>query len=249
MKTTLMLICLLLTVQSAPAQKNGCVNPSVQWTINPIYVDGVTSNAIQGDGAPYVDGQPGVTAVIYVCSGSYDATLLLGHGRTLTFSFTRLLASNSYTPSWALSGSTASGTGFLNVRNILFVPAGTDRNQEYTFTTAFGANPPQGDGFRMVNPSTDAPVGNFGAALVNSPYPNSLVIIHHCPAGANTTACPNTMHETWFAYPDPNPTASGVGQSGNPIAQVGTIVATVKNNQVNAGEFGMPFYFKISLVN
>lgn len=138
MRTTLILIALSLAAQGAPAQKNGCVNPSIQWTINPMYVDGVTPNAIQSDGLPYIDGQPGVTAVIYVCSGSNDATLLLGRGRTLSFSFARLLASNQYTPSWALSGSTASGTGFLNVRDVLFVPSGTDRNQEYTFTTWFG---------------------------------------------------------------------------------------------------------------
>src|SRR5215469_8310291 len=156
MKTTLMMVLLSLAAVGAHAQKKGCVNPPIQWSINALYVDGVTPNAIQGDGSPYIDGQPGVTAVIYVCSGSNDATLLLGHGRTLSFSFARLLASNSYTPSWARSGSTASGTGFLNVRDILFVPQNTDRNHEYTFTTWLGSNPPQGDNFRMAasNPQT-----------------------------------------------------------------------------------------------
>jgi hypothetical protein len=247
MKTTLMLVFLSLAIQSAPAQKSGCVNPSIQWTINPIYVDGVTSNAIQGDGSPYIDGQPGVTAVIYVCSGSNDATLLLGHGRTLSFGFARLLASNSYTPSWALSGSTASGTGFLNVRDILFVPQNTDRNHEYTFTTWLGSNPPQGHNFRMAAPNPQT--GLTGGGPTNSPYPNSPIVVHHCPANTNTTTCPNITNETWFAYPDPNPTASGVGQTGLPITQVGTILASSKNTEVNAGQFSMPFYFTISLLD
>jgi hypothetical protein len=247
MKTTLILALLSLAPMCAPAQKNSCTGPSIQWIINPIYVDGFTSNAIQGDGSPYIDGQPGVTAVIHTCSGTNDATLLLGHGRTFSFSFARLLASNSLTPSYARSGASASGTGFLNVRNILFVPPGTDRNQEYTFTTWFGSTPPQGDNFRMAGSQPQAPQSEPGAA--NSPFPNSLIVVRHCPAGANTATCPNITHETWFAYPDPNPTASGVGQTGLPITQVGTLLVNSKGALVGGGEFSIPFYFTISLVN
>jgi hypothetical protein len=250
MKTSLMLILLSFALQTAEAQKSGgCVNPSIQWTINPMYIDGTTPSAIQGDGSPYIDGQPGVTALIYVCSGSFDATLLLGHNRTLSFDFSRLLASNSNTPSWALNGGTQSGTGFLNVRYILFVPAGTDRNHEYTFNTWLGSNPPQGGNFRMANPSPDPPLTGGGGAFVNTPYPNSLIVVHHCPANSNTATCPNITHETWFAYPSPNPTASGVGQTGLPITQVGTLLTTAHGSQVNAGQFSMPFYFAISLLN
>jgi len=249
MRTSLTLILLSVAVQSGAAQKPGCTDPGIQWIINPVYIDGTTTNAIQGDGAPYVDGQHGVTARINVCSGSYDATLLLGSPRTLSFNFSGLLASNSYTPSWALSGSTETGAGFLNVRDLWFVPAGTDRNQEFTFTTWFGSNPPAPGtpNFRMAAPSPQTTLA--GAGPVNSPYPDSLIVVHHCPANTNTSSCPNILHETWFAYPDPNPTAPGVGQSGGPITQVGALLLTVKGSQVNGGEFSMPFLFTLSLLN
>lgn len=250
MKTTLMLICLSLALPAVYAQKtHGCTDPGTQWILNSLYVDNTTANAIQGDGSPYVNGQSGVTAVINVCSGTTDATLLLGSPRKLSFSFAGLLASNSYTPSWALSGSTETGTGFLNVRNIFFVPAGSNRNLEYTFTTWFGSNPPAPGtpNFRMAGPSPQAPQAGAGGD-VNSPYTGSLIVVHHCPAGANTSTCPNIVHETWFAYPDPNPTASGAGQTGLPIAQVGTLLVSNKGGSINGGQFSMPFLFTISLL-
>ena len=250
----ILLITVAFVAQAAQAQKNGgCTNPAIQWIINPIYVDGATPNKIQGDGSPYIDGQSGVTTRINVCSGTFDATLLLGNrGRVLSYDFSGLLASNSYTPAWALSGSTVTGAGFLNVRNIWFVPSGSNRDEEYTFTTRLGSNPPVSSGspdFPMANPSPDAPssIPNV-LALSNTPYPDSLVIVHHCPANTNTAACPNIVHETWFAYPDPNPTASGVSQTGRPITQVGNLLVTVRGSKVNAGEFSMPFSFTISLL-
>jgi len=249
-----LLFTLVAIAQLASAQKGGkCADPSIQWTINPMYVDGITPSAIQGDGAPYVDGQSGVTAVINVCSGSYDATLQLGKGRTFSFSFAKQLASNSNTPSWALSGSTESGTGGFDVRNLFFVPSGSNRNLEYTFTTRSGSTPPApgSPDFTMTNPAPEAPssVPNL-LAIANVPYNDSLVIVHHCPAGTNTATCPNITHETWFVYPDPNPTASGTGQTGLPITQVGTLLTVSHNgSEVNAGEFSMPYYFTISLLN
>jgi len=243
MKTPLTLICLSLIVPCLYAQAHGCTDPGTQWIINPVYIDGTTINAIQGDGAPYVNGQSGVTALIQICSGTTDATLLLSKSRSVSFSFAKLLASNSNTPSWALSGSTVTG-GFLNVRDIFFVPAGSDRNQEYTFTTWLGSNTSNAN-LRIAGPSPEAP--QAGAGPVNTPYPNSLIVVHHCPANTNTSTCPNIVHETWFAYPDPNPTASGVGQTGLPITQVGTLL--VGNKLVNGGEFSMPFLFTISLLN
>jgi hypothetical protein len=252
MKKMLTLILLSAGIQAASAQKGRCTNPGLEWTINPTYVDGMTHNAIQGDGSPYVDGQSGVSAVINVCSGSTDATLQLSKPRVLSFSLARLQASNSYTPSWALSGNTETGTGFLNVRNLFFVPSGHTRDDEYTFSTRFGSNPPASGSpaFRMLNPSPDAPPSGTAddVVLANHPYPNSLIIVHHCPANANTATCPNITAETWFAYPDPNPTATGTGQMGFPITQVGTLITTSNGTNLNAGEFSMTFLFTISLL-
>jgi hypothetical protein len=250
MKTTLIIILLAFSIQSGRAEKGQpCTDPGVQWVINPLYVDGTTA-AIQGDGSPYVNGEPGVAAVINVCSGTTDATLLLTKPRSLSFSFADILATNSATPSWARSGSTETGAG-LNVRNIFFVPPGLTRNDEYTFSTRFGTNVSVSGSpaFRMLNPSPDAPSTGVGdLASENSPYTDSLVIVHHCPANTNTATCPDITFETWTAYPDPNPTATGTGQTGTPITQVGTLLVTSKGTMANAGEFSMPFLFTISLL-
>ena len=154
---------------------------------------------------------------MHECSGTYDATLLLSSPRGLSFSFASLLASNTKTPSWALSGATQSGPGFLNVRNLFFVPSGKNRaTDEFEFTTRFGSNVPAtgNPSFPMVNPSPDAPssVPNL-LAIANAPKPTSKVIVRHCPASTNTTACPNITRETWFVYPDPTPTDDGVGEN------------------------------------
>src|SRR4051812_43550513 len=107
------LILLVAAVGSgAPAAaENGRTKPGTEWTISATAVDG-TSAAIQGDGAPYSNGETGVTAVINVCSGTYDATLNLSPSRSLSLSFAQLLASNANTPSWALAGNTETGAGF-----------------------------------------------------------------------------------------------------------------------------------------
>lgn len=245
MKLSTFLICASLAAPSLSAQKgSGCTNPGIQWTINPMYIDNVTANAFQSDGSPYINGQTGVSAVIYVCSGTNDAVLLLSKNRHYTLSYSKLLASNSNTPSWALSGAPQSMTGEANVRNLLYVPAGTDRNQEYSFTTRY-----QG-GLIMVNPSPAAPSSAPNLLpIANTPYPDSLVEVHHCPANTNTSTCPNITNETWTVYPDPTATASGTSNTGLPITQVGTLLQTVKGSSVNAGQFSMPFVFTISLLN
>jgi hypothetical protein len=95
----------------------------------------------------------------------------------------------------------------------------------------------------MVNPSHDTPV--CGARPdANSPYPNARVIVYHCPASPNTATCPDVSNETWFVYPEQVSTTAG-----DP-APVGTLHTSVKGVPgVNAGEFRMPFSFKISLLN
>ena len=250
MKPILMLICLSLAAQSAPAQKGGgCTDPGIQWTINLTYVDGTTPNAIQGDGSPYINGQSGVDARVNVCSGTYDATLLLGHQRTMSISFAQLLASNSFTPSWAKTSSTETGTGFLNVRNIFFVPSGSNRSQEFTFTTRFGSTGPENGNLTMINPSAEAPSSAPNLALANTPYTDSLVYVHHCPATSSPSAtCSGITNETWLVYPDP--TVSGTSaQTGLPLLAVGTLLISNRGGEVNAGQFSVPFFFTISLLN
>jgi len=173
----------------------------------------------------------------------------VGGGRSLSFSFAGLLASNAYTPAWALNGNTETGAGFLNIRNLWFVPAGFTRNDEYTFRTWMGSNVPVAGspGFDMLNPAPDPPLSGANFAKANAPYPNAPVIAHHCPAYTNSATCPNIVAETWFVYPDPDPTA--LSPTGQPVAQVGVLFTTLKGSRVNAGEFAMPFLFTISVAN
>jgi len=238
----------LLAAVCVHAGNCNSINPPIEWTINQSYVDG-TYNGIQGDGLPYVNGQSGVTAVINVCSGSGDATLQLsGKTRSIKSSFQKMLVTNKYTPSFALSRS-AVNVDFMNVRNIYFVPQGTDRTQEYTFTTRFGSTLSDGTNAPILAPTVDAPPATGpNINMANAPYPNSPVIVHHCPANTNTSTCPNIVHETWFAYPDQSPTAPGLA-NGWPITQVGALLVSSKNTTANGGEFSMPFYFMISLLN
>ena len=240
-------------LQMASAAHGGTCNLDLplQWTLNPLYVDGATASAITGDGGgPYVNGQSGVSATIKVCTGTYDA-VLSNSSRTISFNFAKMLASSSNTPTWAGSGGTVTGTGLLNIRNITFVPSGNTRADEYTFTTRMGSNlPVKGSwNFRIFNPTTDAASGDSVYVQTNNtPYLNSLVIAHHCPANSTATTgpCAGVTNETWFVYPDTAVTQSGTSQNGQPLTQVGALVNTQRSSPINGGEFSMPFYFVIS---
>ena len=227
-------VCLLAGVR---AYGGHCtLDQPLQWIINPTYVDRTTTSAITGDGSPYVDGQSGVAAVINVCSGSGDATLVVSRGRTMAFSFAYLLASNSATPAWATGTVSALS---MNVRNIAFVPTTTPptppltRSDEYSFTTRFGSSVYEPSGktlanFGMLNPSPTAmqisPESN--ANIANFPNDDSLVNVYHCPAGDTSTACMNLSsnqpieHETWFVYPDSSQTPVNTNPNPQPTSSL-----------------------------
>ncbi|MEO8099882.1 MAG: hypothetical protein ABI811_19445 [Acidobacteriota bacterium] len=214
----------------------------ISWEIRAQFTDS-SPNAIQGDGL-YVHGLSGVDrSVINLCSNTGDATLGLavprqGTGRTISVNLGTPLATTSATPTWALGSPTITGNWFLNIRNIWYAPAGKTHADEYAFTTHFtSAAPSTSPGhLRMLNPTAEAATvgANSGA---NIPTPNSLVRVYHCPADdepAVTGTCAGITAETWFVWPDP--------------AAVTSLILDGKGNAplINAGEFRIPFYFKIS---
>jgi hypothetical protein len=242
------LLGLCLSTLAFGAGKGKCNSDiPVQWDIRGTYVDGSTQNAIQGDGGGQYTGQ-----VIDVCGGTGDAKLLLtGTSRNATVSFSRMLAQNGdTTPTWASSGQTIGCMNIcwlFNARNVLFVPSGKTRADEYEFTTQLAGGGPLNSHIEMLNPNVDA-VPPTGLAAANSPYPNSPVVVHHCPADFQATAfCSSGQPEQWFVFPDQNPTQAGTSQTGLPITQVATLVIDSKgHNKLNGGEFSIPFYFVIS---
>jgi hypothetical protein len=196
----------------------------------------------------YVDGQSGVSAVLKICEGTNDAVLQLSStARSFSVSFTRPLATNSKTPSWA-SG-TVSGQGILNIRNITFVPSGHTRADEYDFTARMGSQLPVKGvwNVRMWATSTDASTSvDSWVTAANRPYNASLVNVHHCPANSTATTgpCAGIVHETWLVSADPGGTGLS-GQTGLPLTQVGRLQNT-QTQVVNAGQFSIPFSFVIS---
>ena len=253
--TTSLLACLVIVPQLY-AGKPGCSDVSTAWTIQPYYADGLTRNAIQPDaGGAYINGKSGVTATIQICNGTNDAVLMAGSTRQISFNFINRLASNAQTPSWA-SG-IVSGTGAtLHIRKLTFVPAGSDRAQEYGFTTWAGSIlPVRGSwNLRMWNPNTDAmtddPATNIHLATANGPYVDTLVNVHHCPANSTATSgvCAGVTRETWFVWPNAGTTTYLDGSPAPVVAtQVAAIVDTQKSTPVNGGQFSMPFLLTITV--
>lgn len=223
----------------------------LQWEIRELYADG-TPNAIRSDGSLYIHGVNGVErSVINVCSGSYDATLLLARtpaNRSISLSFAKRLATNGDTPTWAATGQTITGKWFLNIPHLL--APDKDLTQEFDFTGRLSSTGPTSDvpHVRMLNP--DSYVGKVPGPEANSPYPNSLVNVHHCPADPappiTAGLCAGITAETWFIWPDPAPTADGT-PFGYPITQVASLILDGKRGaRINAGEFSIPFYIVIS---
>lgn len=250
-RMSLLAIPMALATSVASAQSCKTINTPLQWTISAIYEDGMTSTAIQGDGSAYVNGQSGVSAVIQQCSGSNDATLNLGSNRYISFTFGKMLASNTNTPSWASGGSTISGPGFLNVRSMASVPSGYTREQEYAFTTWLGSTVPTAPQNGTWNLTMRAPGTTFPQPIqdntsINLPYFDSPVIVHHCPSDSPAISglCVGIVHETWFVWSDPTQNGNST-QTGNPITQVATLL---NKNGANSGEFSFPFYFEISVI-
>jgi hypothetical protein len=107
----------------------------------------------------------------------------------------------------------------------------------------------------MWKPITDAisdnPATNIYLGTASSPFTGSAVIVHHCPANSTASEgpCVGIVKETWFVYPESAPTTYADGSPAPATAtQVGALVNTQKKSPVNAGQFSMPFNFRISVL-
>jgi hypothetical protein len=246
------LILAVMTAALAAAAGNGqngrCTDIPITWSLSFTYdAGGGTSTAIYSDGAggnnpSYSNGVDGVTAIIHTCSGTDDATVdTSGTTRSIGWNFGAVLATSSTsscatnTPGW--SGTSFYDHSFLNIRNILYTPAGFNSTQTYTFTTRMasqlnnrGTRTSNLFHMRMENPTVDAVSAPPADPTANCPYTDARIIVTHYPA---TSSSP----ETWVAYPDPSSTP----------AQVGTLLQDqTKGAPLNVGQYTMPFQFTIS---
>ena len=225
-----------------------CSDISTEWTLSSSFVDGSFAR-IYSDGKSYVDGSTGVSALIR-CSGTYDAVLMLGSGRTfwLNFNGAFLGPGDSQPPFWANSAF-ASGNAkncggspctLLNIRNILDGGAAGLRNGYYVLytrmTSAFVAPDSNDYHLRMENLATAnvAPTPNDPSA--NSPYSNARVIVEHYPAGYVNP----TDQEYWLVYPE-LPTSTGTLSTSPENAVL------LSSSGVNYGQFTMPFLITITV--
>jgi len=245
-----MMIASLFVTLAAAAGQPKCSEIPVQWTVNNMQVDGINPTLITNDGAgAYIDGQSGVTAFVTTCSTGDGIVALSGTLRAIAFHFTAPLYTDQFTPA-GLNGSSVN-VASVNVRNIMYLH---NAALEYTFTTRLGSNSSQFGPFRMLSLASQAiPAGEGGDNVANVPYADALVSVHHCPKSPLANGgCPALAHETFYVYPDP--AVYGTSSfTGLTVTQVGTVMVTVgngKNSQtVNGGQFSMPFYFAISLLN
>lgn len=186
----------------------------------PTFID---TRITSDNGSTYVHGIDGVSAVIHICSGSYDAILQTTTSvRKIGVDFSNQVSATPYSPkNWT----TFVGNVGINVRSLLYTYS---EFSDYTFSTRMGVDFTGPDKvayrFRIQNPSTNAFVGL--EPMSNTPQLEALVMVHHIPAnGADP--------ERWEVYPDP---ASGIG----------TLLPTIKGKLQNGGQYSLPFKIVIT---
>lgn len=230
-----------------PPAKGKCTDPPVNWTVFSTYIDGSTNAILPDAGGPY-------PAVIQICNGTGDAILQIQSPRQITYDFSQRLGGPA-SPSWAAGLLTGTDV-FLHLHAVMY-----DYNPaaDYFYTTRFGAYIPDHAAYniRMWNPTTDAlssdPATNAFVAVANSPYLDSLVNVQHCHARSTPDSsgpCAGVTKEAWLVSADNGPTSyADTGEPAPPAAtQVLGLVTTGKRNiPVAAGEFRMPFRFKIEM--
>jgi hypothetical protein len=227
------------------AGANGkCTLVALQWVID----SGGGANAIQPDpsGAPYVNGVNGVKATLDTCAGTGDATLYLDPAlplkRDLKINLTNSLQITSLTPQELPSVVGCRNICWLLViRNLNFASPTKPKSAEYDFTTHLAGGGPLNSHVWMMPDGAEAAANVSNSTAINFPNPNSLVNVHHCPAGIVSvpagSVCTPGIGEQWIVTPIP----TGLG----PVATLWRD-AIRPNKAGNGGQFLVPFRFVIT---
>jgi hypothetical protein len=221
---------------AAQNPKGSCTDIPLRVTIRNPVVDPITgetlTSAITSDGrGEYVNGVSGVSAVINVCSGTYDAVVIVkAPKRTFTYQFTPPIPGSiiqeqpTWVPGiWAVSG-------WINVRNILY--------SKQSFSTHMGSTfslPANGSTYRLrFMPFTvDAPDLHTNPNEIpgeNTPYPSSYARVYPQPFDCNSGG---TTKPSWIVV--------GNNLNDQGILQVGTL----HKGLTHEGQYTMPFELRI----
>ncbi|MBA3886492.1 MAG: hypothetical protein H0X67_12285 [Acidobacteria bacterium] len=201
------------------------------------------TSAIRGDGAWYSSASGTSNTVIHVCgtNPSYDATMLVGNRRKVSFSFGAPLSDSVIQDS--LAPGTYQDSPFMNVRNILCVGCASAGEP---FTTRMGMQlvlNRQDHRLRFMPLVTDSPDRHTNPDAIpgeNVPYESSPVLVipqaYNCTTGGST-------NPAWIVR-GIVPSADVNIHPGQNL-QVGTLTRLQRDTVVHSGQYSMPFEIRI----
>jgi hypothetical protein len=242
MRWLMALPILLVAGFAAQNPKGSCTDIPLRVTIRDPVVDPITgetlTSAITSDGrGEYVNGVSGVSAVINVCSSTYDAVVIVkAPKRTFTYQFTPPIPDSiiQEQPTWVPG--TWSISGWINVRNLLY--------SKQPFTTHVGSTftlPGNGSTYRLrFMPFTvDAPDMHTNPNEIlgeNTPYSSSNAKVYPQPFDCNSGG---TTKPSWIVV--------GNNLNDQGILQVGTLRKLIngQGSSTHEGQYMMPFELRI----
>jgi hypothetical protein len=227
---------------AAQNPKGSCTDIPVRVTIlNPV-VDPITgamvTSAITSDGrGEYVDGVSGVSAAIKICSGTYDAVVIVkAPKRTFTYQFAPPIPGSIIQEQPAWIPGTWSISGWINVRDILY--------SKQPFTTHVGSTftlPANGSTYRLrfMPFMVDAPDLHVDPDEIpgeNTPYSSSYAKVYPQSFDCNSGG---TTKPSWIVV--------GNNLNDQGILQVGTLrkLPNGRGQSTHQGQYTMPFELRI----
>lgn len=245
----MVLLATVLGLSSAQAQKKpACKDIPLRWFFSTTATqpDGtVVPSAIRGDGEWYADG---LNNNIHVCgtSPTYDATIAVTSRRKVSFSFGAPVTGSVLSES--IAGGTYSDSPFFNVRNLLCVGCRSDPSQP--FTTRIGMQVKlvnQNYRLRFMPEHTDSPDRHTNPEAIpfeNTPYLASPALVipqpYDCLSGG-------TVKPSWIVR-GTNPSAdTRIAPAEN--LQVGTLSRVTSSSVIHAGQYSMPFEFRLEAMS
>ena len=219
-----------------------CQDIPLRVTIRNPVIDPATGSmstpAITGDGADYVNGVSQVSAAIKNCSGTHDAVLnLTSSRRTLRFAFPAPLEGSVVEASPAWVPGTWAVSGWINVRNLTFSKEAfatqTGARLEISWERAAYRLGFKGTSLDLPNaPNLDDP---SRTPADNTPFTSSFAVVY---PSYPVTCGPGSMPSWEVVVASPN--------SPGTMVAVGTLHKVPSHgDEIHEGQYSMPFAMRI----